>query len=248
MPEHLKKKQLPAIHQARWINTAIGIMFLYAHTKKPSAKLVRLVKITVNMYAPSFFKIKVDWHVKYAAHNLFFMLESARACLTKKELEITNIYLKRNAFYAHPEAILLAAMFDSDLEVRKWAVNHIIYDRMERLSFGVKRQWRLPELNVNAKTYIEMVDVATCKQVTEPPLLFDFTIEELESCYKDGTDLVLPDISCHNQSVERAVAATTEAAKHVIGPENRHALLLQMGESRAKYSNGTAKKENFLVL
>ena len=79
--------------------------------------------------------------------------------------------------------------------------------------------------------------------ITEPPLLFECSNEELMDCWLHGDDLPVPDIACHSQGNERHVAATTEANKNAIGPENVHALLLKMGKSRSEITKDATKSD-----
>ena len=110
------------------------------------------------------------------------------------------------------------------------------------------RQFKVPNpINFDAKTYLELIDFDSFDPefITEPPLLFDCSNEELMDCALSPcpVDLPVPDIPCHNQNNERHVAATTEAAMNAIGPENMHALLLQMAESRSEISKDATKSD-----
>ncbi len=51
------------VHQARWVTTANTILRLYVQEHTPSYELNRLAGYLVNVYAPSFFKIKTDYQV-----------------------------------------------------------------------------------------------------------------------------------------------------------------------------------------
>ena len=90
-----------------------------------------------------------------------------------------------------------------------------------------------------------MVDLDKIDQdlVTEPPLTFNYTEEQLISCYTDGSDLPVPDIPCHNQNIERAVGNTTAAVKFAIGHDKQHALILKTNKSRAKLPTNATKKD-----
>ena len=147
---------------------------------------------------------------------------------------------------AHPESILLSAVFDTDESVRKWAVKLIFAARERRAQSGALRQFRVPKaINFEAKSYLELLDFDTLEEdfITEPPLLFEFSNEELMDCVLSHDDLAVPDLACHNQANERCVAGTTEAAKNAIGPEKMHALLLKMEKSRAEVTKDATKSD-----
>ena len=195
------------------------------------------------VYAPTFFKIKYDWKITDGAKNFFYALKMARETLTKEESVVARKYFKINSFFAHPEAILLAALFSDDLSVRKWAVECILKDRERRENRGL-RQFKVPgeSLNLGATSYLNLVNFETVSPdyITEPPITFDFSNEDLINCAK-GKDLPIPNIPCHSQNVERAVQRTSEAASKVIGHKKRHGHILQMIESREKITKNATK-------
>ena len=51
--------------------------------------------------------------------------------LSKKLQELVQEVLQRNAYFAHPEAILLAMLADDDADIRARAVNQILTIRMK---------------------------------------------------------------------------------------------------------------------
>ena len=90
----------------------------------------------------------------------------------------------------------------------------------------------------------EILDTAApgpAELITEPPLTFDFSNADLEKCSM-GEDLLFPDIPCHSQNVERAVACTTKVAETVVGYTKRHAHILLLNKSRQKISKNATKK------
>ncbi|QQP32444.1 Uncharacterized protein FKW44_024761, partial [Caligus rogercresseyi] len=127
-----------------------------------------------------------------------------RQHLTKEERDVVESSFKINSFSAHPEVILLGALFDPDKNIRRTAVDIIIKDR-EKRKIGSVRQYIRPTkyLNFNAKSYLELVDLSTIPNsfLTEPPLTFNIKNEEFLKCI-EGDLLDIPDIPCHSQNVE----------------------------------------------
>lgn len=64
------------------------------------------------------------------------------------------------------------------------------------------RIFEVPNLNLNASNYTEMLDWGNC-DITEPPLIKNFSIAELKAM--EELKFELP---CHSQSVERCVQAS----------------------------------------
>ena len=168
-------------------------MRIYCETQRPTQKLVRLSTIIVNFYAPVFFQIKQNSHISDGAKNFFFALKCARETLNAKERKITDEVFLNNCFMAHPESILLAAVKDPNLDIRKMAIEFIRIDRIRR-SEGKVRQFVKPtKLNFNAQSYFEMIDFKSLdpSYITEPPLLFDYEPKDFKEC-SQGRILYIP--------------------------------------------------------
>ncbi|QQP39125.1 Uncharacterized protein FKW44_019910 [Caligus rogercresseyi] len=239
------KKHPGTIHNARWITTASTVMRLYIQTRNPPKELTRLVVMILNIYGPTFVNIKRKPHIKYASHHYFFALHQGRQHLTKEERDVVESSFKINSFSAHPEVILLGALFDPDKNTRRTAVDIIIKDR-EKRKIGSFRQYIRPTkyLNFNAKSYLELVDLSTIPNsfLTEPPLTFNIKNEEFLKCI-EGDLLDIPDIPCHSQNVERFVASTTKEAKKTPDERTRHQRLVTIHHSRSKISKDFQKSD-----
>ncbi|CAH0555064.1 unnamed protein product [Brassicogethes aeneus] len=99
-------------------------------------------------------------------------------------------------------------------------------------------QFKIPPLNFEAETYIDLISWENCN-VTEPPLTFEYSNNELKymvihGCIKEddketleilecfhGSILEFPKFSCHTQAVERCVKLVTEASSAVCGQNDR---------------------------
>ena len=81
--------------------------------------------------------------------------------------------------------------------------------------------------------------------MTPPPLLRDYSDDQLKKVAKGEMEIELPKIPCHSQNCERAVAATTFASKKAIGQTKRHEFLLTIQKSRAQIKNHASKKSYF---
>ena len=79
----------------------------------------------VLFWAPSWFTIKCNTKCTDGPKNLFKMVEFSRK-LKKSSQTIVQKVMQRNGYFAHPEALLLAMLADSDENIRVQAVDTIL--------------------------------------------------------------------------------------------------------------------------
>uniref|UniRef100_A0A0K2TBJ3 Uncharacterized protein n=1 Tax=Lepeophtheirus salmonis TaxID=72036 RepID=A0A0K2TBJ3_LEPSM len=147
-------------------------------TRNPSEELQGIVVIIFNIDGPTFVNIKKNHHVRYASQHYFCALHQEHQHLTKEERDVVANSFKVNSFDAHPEAILLGALFDSDKNTRRTAVNIIMKDR------GKRKLDQLGNIFAQLKVMMELVDLSSIPNsfLTEPPLTFDIKEEEFLKC------------------------------------------------------------------
>jgi hypothetical protein len=73
--------------------------------------------------------------------------------------------------------------------------------------------------------------------VTPPPLLSHLSNDELRS----GEPILIHQIPCHSQAVERAVKDITDVSLRVYGHKARHGMLLQRKKSRQELPHADTK-------
>ena len=238
------------ISNARWLTTASSILYVYCKTENPSRDLCRLVKYILNVYAPIFFRVKKEYLIQNGALHYFSALFLARKCLTKTEFTHVKTTFLNNSYMATSEYILLAGIFDTNLNIRKKSSELIIKARKMHKR-GV-RKYELPKTCLKldkASNYFELLDFTKLqsKYFTPPPILQEFSDEEIIQAGKNELQLDIPKIPCHSQNCERAVASTTLASQHAIGVKKRHEFLLNLQRSREQIK-GNAGKRNYLDL
>ena len=130
--------------------------------------------------------------------------------------QVAKKSLSRNGFYAMYEPILLARMLDDDREIRRVAFKEIKVamkyeaDRKKRNPNCLPRKFEVFEklINFDAQHWTQLLDTSSTKfkprHRTVPPLLFLFTMEELEASIEEGP-VTLPDIPCHSQHVSTRI-------------------------------------------
>ena len=84
--------------------------------------------------------------------------------------------------------------------------------------------FKVPKINFDADIYYEMIDWQNV-EVTPPPLLQDFTNDEIDKAIVEGNALLLGskllNIPCHTQAVERMIKLVTVASSKVCGQTSR---------------------------
>ena len=130
VPEDLANMAPGPLSHARWLTLANSFARKYVSTPNPSQKFREIVHAIVHFYAPSWFEIKTHPTCTDGPRNYFKMVQNARK-LGKGLQKVVQKTLQRNAYFAHPEAILLAMLADSDGVIRAQAVNTILTIRMK---------------------------------------------------------------------------------------------------------------------
>ena len=221
----------------RWLTLGARLLRLYVSTPSPSDNLRRLVQFLVVHYIPVWFTVKQHPSCTEGAKNLYRSVELLRE-MSQEIQEVVRPVLQRNAYWAHPEQLLLGMVADEDAETRLKAVRHIQVAR-QRQTDDV-RQFSLPTLNFDASSYIELIDWST-ETVTQPPLLRHLTDDQLQAI--QHTPLQMPSFPAHTQAVERAVRAVTEASLAVQGEEARHGFILARLQHRQRLPELTSKND-----
>ena len=83
-------------------------------------KLNKIVRFIVNVYAPSWFYIKYHSSCFDGAKNFFHHMKLCHE-LGPEDWTIVESVLHNNAYFAHPENILLVGIVDSNESVRRFA-------------------------------------------------------------------------------------------------------------------------------
>ena len=138
--------------------------------------------------------------------------------------------MNNNNFFAHPENILLTAVGDMNEDNRRYGIENIIAAREKLDPHGCNiRTFEKKNiaLNFSAASYLDIIDWTKC-DVTPPPLLSHISIEDL--IY--SRPIVLDQITCHSQAVERAIKDISAASSKVYGHKSRHGLILTSKKSR----------------
>lgn len=130
---------------------------------------------------------------------------------------------------------------DERKAIRELGLRRILRARSEK--YGI-RQFRVPTLNLDAEDYIDIIDWQDT-EVSEPPLLADLSVEDIEMFVTSG-DVPVIDFQqypCHTQAVERCVKLVTEASSAVYGQNARDGFIRVRLESRRIMSQFNTKAD-----
>lgn len=130
----------------------------------------------MKVYAPMWFEIKKNHRCSDGAKNVWMTIKKSRF-LPKEVKDIVDPVIQRNAFFAHPENLLIGMLEDKNKAVRKRAVNCILSLRKKKVQKGIRR-FHVPQLNFKAKSYTELINWKTTP-ITEPPLIKKLSNDEL---------------------------------------------------------------------
>ena len=197
------------IHHARWTTLANRLLRSCISKIHPTSELSRIVYFIVNYYAPVWFRIKSNPICTDGPRNKFYAISILRELPEYDQGVICDV-LQRNAYFCHPENLLLSMLADNDMQIRQKAVNTILNIRTNNSSFEQIeiRTFNLPSKRYTAETYVDMIDWET-SIITEPPL----QNTSQKKCYLVVcTTIEIPGYPCHTQAVERTIQLITKAS------------------------------------
>ena len=230
----LSRKDPGAISHARWLTTANRLLRLYVSTKEPSVNLTTIVTYIIKVYAPMWFAIKINCSCKDGAKHVLNTIMKSRY-LSQEHKAIVDPVISRNAFFAHPENILLCMVTDHREHIRELGLRRILKARSQNSGGKGVRQFIVPDLNFNAEDYFDLIDWQKTV-ITEPPVLTDISENDIKMFVAIGAAPVIdfPKYPCHTQAVERCVKLVTEASSAVCGAKSRDGFIRVRLESREK--------------
>ena len=135
----------PCCH-ARWLTICVRCLRLAMSIKKRSKGFERILRFLLNLYLPSWFLIKNNPHCQSGAKHLYTMLELSRD-LCQQSQETFKKVLQDNAYFAHPENLIIACLADHREVIRRKAVLYILAARRNFNIESHPRQFIPPTIN-----------------------------------------------------------------------------------------------------
>ena len=93
-------------------------------TGRPTKAMKELISLLLNLYIPNYFNIKKNSHCQSGAKNFFNIIELSKD-LSPGSRETVERVLQDNAYWAHPENIVIAMLADDNEIIRRSGVLYI---------------------------------------------------------------------------------------------------------------------------
>ena len=232
------------ISHSRWLTTANRVLRLYISVESPSEEHHILVGFILKSYMPVWFKIKESKYLTDGPKHVFDLIKSSRF-LPENLIKVIDPVIERNAFFAHPENLLLSMIVDERAHIRELGLRRIIKARAVSSKKNLIRTFKPPKLNFQAKEYYEIIDWTTTA-IYPPPLLQRVSDEEMWakiSTANTATEWNFHKFPCHTQAVERCVKLVTEASSKLVGEKNRDGFIRTTLLSRASMPSFSSKRD-----
>lgn len=241
-PVDLSVREPGPLSHSRWLTTANRVLRLYVSVETPSDEHKMLVSFILKSYMPVWFKIKKSKYLTDGPGHVFEVIKSTRF-LPENLVRVVDPVIERNAFFAHPENLLLRMIVDERKHIRELGFRRIIKARMLASKTESIRCFRPPKINFQATDYTEIIDWNTTA-LTPPPLLRRVSDDEVWAKITAGEtadEWNFGKFPCHTQAVERCVKLVTEASQKVVGAKNRDGFIRSTLASRASMPKFASK-------
>ncbi|XP_065659644.1 uncharacterized protein LOC136083793 [Hydra vulgaris] len=200
-------------------------------------KLQQIIKFIVQVYAVSWFEIKLD--NKFHNQQLYIFNMIKRIKEQSEEIKIIALKnLQHNAFALLPENLLYSMIKSDEYKVREAATRKILSIR--NMTVHTTRLNKITAINTDAYHWSDLVDLSQTG-ICEPAFTEHILSQHLQESLLNGTKFELPVLPSHTQSLERAVKMTSEACHTVYGIEARHKHIIAKKLSRQKRPNFSSK-------
>ena len=98
---------------------------LYMTYQTPPFPLARLASFVIIHYAPQWFAYRKRWRATDAPKVFFEGLLRTKQLLPEERTKVMNV-LQRNAFWSHPENLILSLLADDNAAVRSDGVDRVL--------------------------------------------------------------------------------------------------------------------------
>ena len=244
-PGYATERDPGALNHSRWFTTANRILRFYVSQANPFTSLILFAEFIMKVYAPMWFRIKCNSSVVNGAKRLQETIQKTR-CIPSEIQEVVLPIIQRNGYFSQSENILLAMVNDENMIVCELGLRTVL--RSRKLCEGPLtkiRGFKVPKISFDADIYYEMIDWQNV-EVTPPPLLHDFTNDEIDKAIVEGNPLMLGiklNIPCHTQAVERMIKLVTVASIKLCGQTSRDGYIRAALQSRKVFPTFKTKNQ-----
>lgn len=109
--QNLAERSPGKMAHSRWLTTANRILRVYVATTDPCESLKILAEFVIKVYSRMWFEIKTQPKLEYGARHLWKLIQVSRD-FPKNVTSIINKVIQDNAYFAHPENLLISMLAD----------------------------------------------------------------------------------------------------------------------------------------
>ena len=124
-----------ALCHSLWLTTANRILRPYVTMSNPSENLLLLTEFVMKVYTLMWFDIKINPSAIHASKHLHRTIEKVRV-LSPRVQQIVLLVIQRNGYYAYPENILLAMVYDKNKDIRELGLRRVLKARKIEAEHG----------------------------------------------------------------------------------------------------------------
>ena len=206
LPQDLQHIKCGPLSHSRWLTTGQRLVYMWTRVHGLSVGdtkvLETLVKFCLQMYFKLYYDIKVKHSLVEAPYHILTQIRILKK-QPKQVREIVDFYVRKGAWYAHHENVLISLLASSDPQDRKFAVEQILKLRGKSEYGDMSVRPRLtPKLNMSATTLTKLISWKP-GQVHEPVFTCALSKDEIRSFISEP--FIAPRYTSHTQSTERAV-------------------------------------------
>ncbi|GBN77741.1 hypothetical protein AVEN_274589-1 [Araneus ventricosus] len=175
-PPELQNRKPGPITQSRWITTPCRILLLYVSTTKLKEALRNLEQYVVRVYAPVWFNVKKRPGLADGPRHLWKIVQLS-TFLPNKLKEPAHAVIQTNAYYGHPENLLLAMANEENQDIRTltWKIIKKCHNSKKKEISRVQ-EFKVPNLNFRATEYYDCIDWFST-DISEPPITKNLSSE-----------------------------------------------------------------------
>ena len=120
-------KALGPLGTVRWVTGAARLLCHLTRCKSPSKNLLRLAFVSLNFYLPGWFMFRKRPLIQDGSRNFFYLLELLRD-LHPDDQKIAQEVLSFNAYWAHPESIVISMINDEKEAIRSQVMRILLFN------------------------------------------------------------------------------------------------------------------------
>ena len=210
-PADVATKRIGEITSTRWLTTGSHVLRLYLSEMKPTKELKRLTAYTIRIYGAFWFMVKWEPQFEKGASNLLQLIKNTDMYCNKSEKDIVSKVFSVNAFFLHPENVVVGMLASDDVHEREEGIKYA------KKSFNFEHSMNIREFKVPTGINFEALDLKSVINLsTELKNRIPF-LEKYSLCdiLKFAEVKLTTDYKSHSQDIERSVKLTSESVERV---------------------------------